>query len=167
MSPNTLSTAGRAATPAACRGVRHLSLILCLLGLLFEGNANAQAAALHGAALADDAARIQALVAQGSPVDAINKDGMWPLLIACTYGNQDAVRALLKGGANVNLANVSGYTALHEASFQGYEPIVEMLIAAGADIDKRDISNDTALSYAEQQNHPAVVQLLKRHGARH
>lgn len=155
----------RVAKPASRRESRCLSLGVGLLGLLLLVS-GVSAGELHKAAYTDNAARIQALIKSGAPVNEIDSDGMWPLLIACTYGNEQAVSALLKGGADVNVANASGYTALHEASFQGYVKIVGLLIEAGANLDKRDISNYTALNYAEMQNAVSVVRLLKQHGAK-
>lgn len=164
MFQDMVSPAPRVAKCGLRRESSCLSLSVGLLGLLLLAS-SVSAGELHGAALADNAVLIQALIEKGAPVNEINSDGMWPLLIACTYGNRQAVSALLKGGANVNLANASGYTALHEASFQGYDQIVGLLIKAGANIDRRDISNYTALNYAEQQNAVDVVRLLKQHGA--
>lgn len=157
--------------PMARRGrgffPRHAGLFpsLCagLLGLLVAFSASA--GKLHNAAWSDNAALIETLIKSGEPVDQMDSDAMWPLLIACTYGNEQAVNALLKGGADVNLVDSSGYSALHEASFQGYTKIVRLLIEAGVDLDKRDISNNTPLNYAEMQNRSAVVRLLKQHGA--
>lgn len=163
MSMEVMSPIAQTGKSVACRAGPFLSLWIGLFGLVFA--CNASAGKLHQAALTDNAELIATLLASGEPINERDSDAMWPLLIACTYGNEQAVDALLEGGANVNLVDSSGYSVLHEASFQGYVNIVQMLIDAGVDLNKRDISNHTPLEYAELQNRAAVVRLLKQHGA--
>ena len=48
-------------------------------------------------------------------MNAVNKDGTTPLLLACSTAQADAVRLLLKERADPNIAYADGNTSLHAA----------------------------------------------------
>jgi len=70
---------------------------------------------------------IRALIKAGADVNAKDKDGFTPLMIASMYGHIDCIRELIKAGANVNLKNKNGETALMIAEKYGYTNCVKEL----------------------------------------
>lgn len=136
-----------------------------LVAILFTWQ-NALAAPIHDAVLANDLGKIQSLLKEKeNNINAFSDRGTWPLLIAVTYGHEEAVKLLLASGADVNQTNVHGYSALHEAAGLGYYEITKLLIQNNADIHRRDISNYNALNYAQMSGADKIIRLLKRHGA--
>jgi len=121
---------------------------------------------LHEAIMSNDTAEIKPLLKQKSAINEVNEKGMWPLLIATTYGFEDVVSLLIESGADVNQANSHGYTALHEAAGLGYYKITKLLLNKQANVHKRDISNYNALNYAQMSGSDKVIRLLKRRGAK-
>src|SRR3569833_3932034 len=57
---------------------------------------------LHAAAANDDVARIEALLAAGTPIDARDKSGATALLVATHADHLAAAQALIAAGADVN-----------------------------------------------------------------
>ena len=93
-------------------------------------------------------AEIDKLIKNGADVNAKDKDGNTPLMLA-SFGslNSDAVKALIKAGANVNAKNNEGLTPLMLAAI--YNPdALKILIKAGADVNAKDNVGDTPLTYA-------------------
>lgn len=137
-------------------------LLTCLILLLPY---TVSAGPLHGAVLANDLTGIEQLLAKGEKINEINEEGVWPLLIASTYGFADVSKLLISKGANVNQANQYGYTALHEAASMGYIKVVKVLVKSEADVNKTDVNSYNALKYAQTSGTPMIVRYLKRHGA--
>lgn len=121
---------------------------------------------LHKAVFTQNLQLIEKLVDNGVDVNKINADGIWPLLLACTYGYEEVVKTLIKKGVDVNQANSDGYTALHEAAGMDYHNIVQLLIDAGAKLNKKDVSNFSPLNYAQMNAATKSARILKRHGAK-
>lgn len=93
---------------------------------------------LRGAALRGEMAGIRAALDAGAPVDARNRVGETPLMLAARHGRAEAVRALLEAGADPSAKTYSKGTALMEAAcceMKTALECVEMLLAAGADPD--------------------------------
>lgn len=67
-------------------------------------------------------------------LDATNKDGSTPLLLACYVGHVDVVRCLLQHGASVHTTNQAGWTPLHGAASGGHLEVARMLVDHGANI---------------------------------
>ena len=67
-------------------------------------------------------------------LDATNKDGSTPLLLACYAGHVDVVRCLLQHGASVHTTNLAGWTPLHGAASGGHLEVARVLIDHGANI---------------------------------
>lgn len=83
-------------------------------------------------------AEIDKLIKNGADVNAKDKDGGTPLMLASLGSlNSDAVKALIKAGANVNAKNNEGFTPLMLAAI--YNPdALKILIKAGADVNAKD-----------------------------
>lgn len=63
-----------------------------------------------------------ALISLGSPVDATNKQGQTPLMVAARCGHMAAVRVLLEAGAEVTRVDLHGQTACQLAQSSGLPP---------------------------------------------
>ena len=119
---------------------------------------------LHHAAKKNDERTIEILLAAKTKVDinAQNKRGMTPLMIACTEGCDAVVKVLLGcPSLDVNIADNSGDTALLNACSKGNEAIVSMLLGhKDIKVNKANSNKDTALMIASNESHPGVVKLL-------
>jgi outer membrane protein assembly factor BamB len=113
---------------------------LCLLALLaFLLTATAASAddpgeALREAARAGDVARIEALLAAGTPVDAPLRYGQTPLYFAAEKGHLAAARLLLDRGADVNARDrFFGASVLDMALAGRHVELARLLLARGAE----------------------------------
>ena len=135
--------------------------------------------ALHMASSNGHSGVIELLcAAPGVKVDAANNKGRTPLIRACLYGHESAVRALLAQGARQELQGQHGETALHWAAKGGHAGVVELLCAApGAALALalRDSEGNTPLacaltpvgpySVATTDGRAACAAALRAHGA--
>lgn len=102
------------------------------------------------AAEAGDLARVQALLAQGAPVDGDPPDPKSPpshdspLVRAACFGRLEVLRALLAAGADVNRRGQYGRTALSYAVTKSLE-LTEAVLAHRPDVHARDDSENSAL----------------------
>ncbi|MDQ2730235.1 MAG: ankyrin repeat domain-containing protein [Armatimonadota bacterium] len=149
---------------------------------------------LHQAVAERDAFEVQVLIARGEDVNAVDKWGYTPLLLACTqtgdqytvthpdsYGrlgspqeqrwaNQwratvDNALALIKAGAKVNVVNPYGWTPLEMAFELGSTPLVEAMVKAGADPNRPQKQGPPPLHRAIALRDEHLVDLLLQHGA--
>ena len=105
----------------------------------------------------------KALLSKGAKVDARDKKGLTPLMVASSTANgADVVKLLLGAGAAVNAKTKGGATALLVAANSGGAATVKHLLDAGADIKATtDFPRNDALSWSAQAgNSPALAQLL-------
>ncbi len=123
------------------------------------------AVSLLAAADRGDIVTVRLALAQGRDVDAVDENGMSPLMLATQGGHDDIAAHLLNRGAQTWTRNRKGRTALHLASRAGHTAIVERLLASGARINARTHSGDTALLLAALHDHTAVVKTLLDHRA--
>lgn len=94
-------------------------------------------------------------------INATDKDGNTPLLLAAFLGHTDVAEILIKNNANVNASNEGGLTALHIASWRGDIALVNKLLFSGADIELTTLNGFTALFFAIGRA-PVVKELLER-----
>ena len=83
---------------------------------------------LHDAVAANDLVQIDALIANGSPVNAVNDGNMTALSLAASKGYAKAAQALVTGGAAIG-------TDMHWAAINGHVKVIEVLLGAGAEVD--------------------------------
>jgi len=107
-----------------------------------------------------DAARVQALLARGAPLEARDADGNTPLLRATLINAEAAASALIQAGADVNAKNEIGVTALWIAAGKGKLEILAQTLRHGADLRSTNRYGGTALIPACERGHVAVVQEL-------
>ena len=123
------------------------------------------AARLIGAASDGDKKAIQALLKEGTDVNARDWDDLTALIPAASSGHLDICKLLVKEGADVNAKDKDGITALMEASIMGHSKIVEFLLESGAELDATSNSEVTALWLASGEGQVDVMKILLSKGA--
>ena len=88
----------------------------------------------------------QELIDHGANVNALNKDGASPLLLACSVAQTDSVKLLLKAKADPNIAYTDGDSCLHTAiAADCRKETLQELIKSGADVNYLNTRGRTAL----------------------
>ena len=104
---------------------------------------------------------LKELIANTEEIDAIDNDGVTPLMIAALWGRFECLTQLLDAGADINIAANCGRTALHMAAFNGDRETVKALLAADAIMDSEKTSNgSTVLHLAACSGRADTVKLL-------
>jgi len=120
-----------------------LCLLLTLLAALGMSVCGCKTMALHGAAIDDDAAKVESLIQKGIDANIRDLGGQTALHKAAYYGHTNAARVLLANGADVNARGAQGETALHFAAGKNHLAFVKLLLANGADVDPEEPSGWT------------------------
>lgn len=122
---------------------------------------------LHRAALANDAAGVDAAVKRGFDPNCVDFCGNeTPLAAAARAGATQAIRALVRDGADPNrTASTSGELPLASAAAFGQLASIQTLLELGAALRGRDAEGRTALFWAVRDNEPRAVALLLKLGA--
>jgi ankyrin repeat protein len=151
---------------SAARAAGELAFFDAGSRLSFAGSED-PAFPLHAAALRNHVAAVLALVGRGVDVDARDKEGRTPLMIAAAFGNAEVAEALLSNGSNPNAEDdFNGDTALHFAALAGYVPVAQVLLLHGADpAVVSDHNGETALHYAAVYGHRKMIEFLVAEGA--
>lgn len=122
---------------------------------------------VHIAAINNDEVVLRTLLKEiPTTVDATDKRGRTPLMIASEKSHEAIVRALLEAGADVNKADEKDWTPLSIAAYYGHEVVVRALLAAGANVNRVVFGDKaTPLTIAAQNGHEGVVNALLDAGA--
>ena len=100
-------------------------------------------AAMHGHCSTEV---IQKILDHGAHVNAVNKDGATPLLLACSTAQTEAVKLLLGAMADPNIAYADGDTSLHTAiAGDCSKETIQEIIDHGADVNAMNKRGRTAL----------------------
>ena len=136
-----------AAGPKGIRAAAMARLLTWLLLAVAPSAALAQGepTQLHEAALANDAAAVARLVAQGASIDARDSRGLTPLHWAASHDARETVEALVVQGAETDAKDGDGRTPLHVALGAKAWETAEWLVAQDADIDAASDRGETAL----------------------
>jgi|GEM_PF-632158 len=113
---------------------------------------------------ADDLGRVERLVNEGAPLNAMAPQGT-ALYLAAAKGHDEMLWYLLRQGAHVNRGMPNGRTPLMVASENGHTRIVQMLLRAGADLERKGVDGTTALAAAALQGQLAMSKRLINAGA--
>lgn len=138
-----------------------------LLGLAFIATRamaeNEMDTRLHEAALANDAGRIKALIAEGASIEARDKAQRTALLVATHANAAGAARELIAAGADVNARDNIHDTPFLYAGAEGRLEILRLILATGkANLTDTNRYGGTALIPAAHHGHPETVrELLK------
>ena len=118
------------------------------------------------AAREGDLPTLNACLANGQAVNAVNRRGDTLLTVAAYNKQADAVKLLLKRqGVAVDARNKMGLTALVAAAFQGDDGIVKQLLAAKADPNAASPTGQTALMFAALAGRADCIKTLLAAGA--
>jgi ankyrin repeat protein len=144
--------------------MRKIVLSICFAVLLYLPSGCSDD--IHSAAKRGDVQAVRKLLAEGSDLTALNKDGKPVLWMAVRGGNIEVVKLLLDAGADPSLQDPLVGTPLHLASGTGQTDIVELLLDRGADINAlSNRSDDTPIWEAVRRRRVTVVRLLLDRGA--
>jgi len=120
---------------------------------------------LINAAEKGDTEMVKRAISNGADVNANDKYGVTPLMVAVLKGHTEVARLLIEKGADVNARNKDGVTSLMLASMKGHGEIAKMLAEKGADVNARNKDGETPLILAVYNNNEDVVEVLLKTGA--
>ena len=114
----------------------------------------------------EDARLVQAMLAHGANVNAVQSDKATALHFAARDGRLRTVEMLLHYGANVNARNTAGWTPLMEAAMTPTANVTRLLLARGANVNAQNSVGETPLYVAVGYGRAAsTVSELMTHGA--
>ncbi len=109
---------------------------------------------------------IALLTRHGAMVNAADRLGHTPLMIAVAHGHLRAALALIKAGANIHTKSLSSHLGVVALAVSRNHPkMVSMLISHGAKVDQRYALRRTPLILAASKGFLACVQALLKAGA--
>jgi len=120
-----------------------------------HGNTPLMVAAWRGAA-----AIVEALLAHGVQLDAVNGDGNNALWLACVNGKPEVMKRLVAAGVPIDHANTTGATCLMYAASSGKTDVLRTLLLLSADMTLRTQDDFSALDMAANID---CLQLLRKH----
>ena len=156
------TTAPGSSQRAACRLAMPQSIGRLRINSTARGAESVSTADIRMARLRCIAARnghtalVQAALAAGADLKALNRFGSTALMGPAYRGHVETVRVLLGTPIDLHHVNDLGWTALLEAIVLGtdgprHREIVRMLIASGSDVQARDRDGVSALQHAQTQ----------------
>lgn len=104
---------------------------------------------------------VERLLEEGLDVNTSTKDGLTPMMIACTKGDLSLVKLLLNRGAAIDAKAKAKVTSLMLAAAQGHIEVVRLLLDRGADLSQRDRDGFTALDHATNKGQIEIESILK------
>jgi rhodanese-related sulfurtransferase len=114
--------------------------------------------ALMKAALTGDHVVVDALLAAGADVRAVNDDEHHALWFACVNGDVSLVQKLIAAGSDIDNRNVNGVTCVIYAASTGKLEVLKTLIEAGAD---PGITTHDGISALESASTRPVLRFLR------
>ena len=93
-----------------------LLLVACVAGGESAAKLNAD---LHDAAYLGDTAKVEAALAAGANIEALNNWQETPLLVACEHSHEQAAELLIHKGANIEARNNHTSTPIMRAAMKG------------------------------------------------
>jgi ankyrin repeat protein len=112
--------------------------------------------------------RINETIEAGANVNAVDENGMTPLMFAAgANSDPEVAKALIDAGAYVNASGIGGGTPLMSAALINSNPeVITILVNAGADIEAKTTDGETALIAAAMKcQNPEVITILLNLGA--
>ena len=88
----------------------------------------------HEAAIAGNTEAMARQLADGKPVDALDRYGQTALMLAARHGHDATVALLIELGAALDVTAKYGLSAAMLAVINGHDGVVRRLVAAGADL---------------------------------
>ena len=125
----------------------------------------AEAGEIYDAAIADNLALVQSLVANGADVNEQGDEGT-PLHAAVLQGDISIAAFLLDKGADIEAPKApAGYKPLHIAASYGKPEMVAFLLQRGAQENGRDFDERTPLHLVARLGYAEIAKLLIDSGA--
>lgn len=87
----------------------------------------------HDAAIAGNASAVERLLAEGEPIDGLDRNGQTALMLAATQGHATVIDRLLPHGPNLDITAKHGLSALMLAIVNRHTDVAAALLTAGAD----------------------------------
>ncbi|CAB3401444.1 unnamed protein product [Caenorhabditis bovis] len=122
---------------AAINGHTDTVRYLCGVGSDELHKDNDGAISLHYAVAHDNVDLVRILINEQT-INAADRYGQHPLIVACGHGNVNVIRELLANGAPRNLAAHDGRTPLTVAALAGHTEIIELLAPGICDWNQLD-----------------------------
>jgi ankyrin repeat protein len=140
-----------------------------VLALTHGLSAQGQTTPLLQAVLTGERVAVQRVIASGADVNAANRYGVTPLVLAAQRGRGDLIELLLKAGASVKTAEAKlpeGQTLVMHAARTGDIASLKALIAAGSNVNARETrTGTTAAIWAASGNRANAIRVLAEAGA--
>ena len=109
---------------------------------------------------------VQQMIDHGANVNAANKDGTTPLILACSRAQEESVRILLKAKANPNITDGDGDASLHAAiAGDCSHEILQEISYYGVDVNATNKRGRTALLLSCSYGKMDSIKVLLRAGA--
>ena len=109
---------------------------------------------------------LQAMISNGTDVNAANKKNVTPLMQACVKGNKDATNVLLNAGADPSIANVDVDTCLNYAARKECcTEVLQAIISHGGDVNATNKKNQMPLMLACWKRNEDAIHVLLNAGA--
>jgi uncharacterized protein len=144
-------------------------LVSVIAALAPDLAAQTQTTPLQQAVLSGDRAAVQKLIRSGADLNAANRYGVTPLLLAAQRGHAGVIDVLLKAGASVTTADArlpEGQTLVMHAARSGNVASMKALVAAGSPLNARETrTGTTAVIWAAVSNRGDAVRVLAEAGA--
>ena len=121
---------------------------------------------LRNSAMTGNTVSVEYLLSRNVNINATDRDGRTPMMLAAFNGHTGIVKAFLERGAPVNAIDSAGRTALIYASTGPYPETVKLLLSHQADPDISDNKDKfTALMFAASEGQLEVVRILLANNA--
>jgi ankyrin repeat protein/truncated hemoglobin YjbI len=154
----------RACRPDVSTNELHRVTVLLDYGASLDDRGRYGLTALHYAVRGGKLPLIKLLLERGAAVDALDEDGLTPLLhLSKTRSKADPIpvlELLVASGADINALNETQGTLLMHFARQGKAEPVRWLLAHGADRKAFNKSGKTAAELG--RSHPGIVRLLAK-----
>ena len=108
---------------------------------------------------------VQALLAAGADIHAVNENGDSALVCATGNGHEAVFHRLMEAGADIHHADKDGNTPLMAAAAGGNTAILRAMLAAGAQANTANAYGRTALMVAAVNGHEDALAVLLAAGA--
>jgi len=124
------------------------------------------ATALHMGVRTGNLTIVRRMLASEAPVNATNRRGETPLVLAIKRNQNEMAILLLQHGADPVLELDGGTPVICWAAANGRQQIVTLLVENGADLEATGGDGHKAIDLAARHGHQEIVAFLQVHGQR-